>query len=402
MKHRILVVDDDPFVRKIVISALNSRYRVDAAESGEQALKMLGNDEPYAAILADMIMVGMTGVELLAECEKRSPFTERILVTGDTKQQTAVVAVNVGHVFRFLAKPFDVPVLLEVVDEAMKHRDVMLAEQALLDTTLRNSINILLEIMSAAEPHCFELSQRLRLTVRTFAMAQHLPNAWELEMAAALARIGTATLPAPVLRKLSADEQLNTEEERLLAQVPEMGWRLLKAIPRLEGVAESVRYQAKNFDGTGLPIGPIVRDDIPLGARVLKIFTCRALLEMEGIAQAQAKQQMEARRGEFDPALLQASFEVFPQYLLQGVSAKAEVHMVAVADLRANQVVVTDIRTKDGVKVVTAGSRLTKMAIQRIANYVELRLLTGPFCVQEIPVEQASSLTHSPFEVAAT
>jgi hypothetical protein len=313
-----------------------------------------------------------------------------------------VGAINTARVFRFLPKPLSVVQLFEAVEAAVTQHDVAIAEQQLLDSTLRSTINILVEIISTIDPRSFEISQRLRRTVRTFATELNLPHVWELELAAVLARIGTATLPTTVLFKLGAGAPLNIEEKTLLAGVPEIGWRLLKTIPRLEGVAEAVRFQAKHFDGHGVPRNIAISGEaIPLGGRILKIFTDRALFEMDGIAKSQARRQMEERLGEYDPHLLEESFRSFPDYILQGVSAALEVQTVYAQDLRPEQTVVTDIKTSDGMVIVAAGSRLTTMLIQRICNHLELGLLAEPFCVQDVVVEESATATELPFESPA-
>jgi response regulator RpfG family c-di-GMP phosphodiesterase len=402
MRHRILVVDDEQPLLNLLTASLGDHYIVETARSADEALQRLRTADPYAVIIADLIMPGMNGIDLLAECEKIDPLTVRVVLTGDPKRQTVIDVINRGHVFQFIPKPVMQPELTATVEAAVRQHDVLRAEQGLLDTTLRTSINLLLEVLSTLDAHSFELSERVRRSVGLFARRLRMPNAWELEMAASLARIGAATLPTDELHKVaSGDTPLDHKEEDLVQRIPLMGWQMLKAVPRMERVAEAVRYQSKHFDGGGYPGDDIAGDQIPIGARILKVFMDRAALEVDGVAKAKAREQMGARAGVYDPMLLEASFRCFPDYILSGISATEQVRIVPAADLQANQVLVAEIRTSDGLLFAAAGTRLTPLILQRIHNHVALKNISEPFCVQPPAAETADVATAAPMPAAA-
>ncbi len=82
MSKRILVIDDDEFVRKSFTLALTgSGYEVDTAESGEKGLKKAGN-ERYDLIYLDLKMPGLNGVETLRELRKRDRDIPIYIVTA--------------------------------------------------------------------------------------------------------------------------------------------------------------------------------------------------------------------------------------------------------------------------------------------------------------------------------
>ncbi len=201
-------------------------------------------------------------------------------------------------------------------------------------------------------------------------------------MDAGLARIGTATLPPTVVAKFANREKLSPAEKALVGKIPEISARMLESIPRLERVAEIVRYQWKHYDGSGLPADQRSGDAIPRGARILKIFTDRAWLELDGLAKAETRQKMEAQKGVYDPELLAASFRHFPDSTVQE-SAPMPMVVLPESELKPKQVAVIDIVTTTGLRLVAAQSRLTAAAIQRIRNHCELGNLSGPFCVRE-------------------
>jgi len=116
--YRILVVDDDPGMRLAMVETLKrKKYQVDSAEDGASGLTRLSR-HPYQALITDMRMPGMTGLELLGQVKKISPATEVILVTAYGTVQTAVDAMKVGA-YDYLQKPFSTTDLETIVYNAL-------------------------------------------------------------------------------------------------------------------------------------------------------------------------------------------------------------------------------------------------------------------------------------------
>jgi len=111
MNERILFVDDEGAVLEGYERILHKDFEPDLASSGEQALVMMSGSSPYAVVVSDMRMPGMDGVQFLSRVREISPQTVRVMLTGNADIQTAMTAVNEGHIFRFLTKPCDPPVL---------------------------------------------------------------------------------------------------------------------------------------------------------------------------------------------------------------------------------------------------------------------------------------------------
>jgi response regulator RpfG family c-di-GMP phosphodiesterase len=381
-------------------SVLKDRYVVETARSAEEALQRLQHDTDFAVVVADIFMPGISGIELLSQCAKLSPDTVRIAVTGDPGRDTVVDSVNEGNVFRFVSKPVRLEVMAEIIESAIERYDSLRLERDMMETTVRTSVNLLLEVLATIDPPSFELSQRVRTSVRVFVRKMRLPNAWELELAASLARIGMVALPTDVLRKVAREAPLGAREAELLRQVPVLGAQLLKQVPRMGRVAEAIRYQAKNFDGSGSPDDATSGSHIPLGARILRIFVDRATLEIDGVASREAHRMMASRIGAYDASLLEDSFECFPEYILSAVSAEKEVRLVSADELQPDSTLVTEIRTLDRLLLVAAGTRLTPLIVQRIRTHVALGTVTGPFGVQ-VPTAEDTKASANPFPILA-
>ncbi len=114
---KILLVDDDKALLEIYekIFKLNG-FDVISCENGEKALNALETNQISVAI-ADIIMPKMSGIELLREIKKRSPYTEVIMLTAEGSISGAVEAVKDGA-FSYLVKPADVDDLISKIKKA--------------------------------------------------------------------------------------------------------------------------------------------------------------------------------------------------------------------------------------------------------------------------------------------
>ncbi|KAA0225383.1 sigma-54-dependent Fis family transcriptional regulator [Fimbriimonadia bacterium ATM] len=105
-KPRILVVDDEPNIRRILQAALErSGYVVTTAESGEHALELLANTD-YTLVISDVLMPGITGVELLKRIKSKKPDVPVLIVTAFGTIPQAVEAIRAGAA-DYITKPFD-------------------------------------------------------------------------------------------------------------------------------------------------------------------------------------------------------------------------------------------------------------------------------------------------------
>jgi len=115
MNRRILLVDDHADFQRGVRSLLVPQYEVVLAQSGVEALARMEREGPFAVVVSDYGMPGMTGIELLGELAAEWPETVRILLTGCADLGLALEALEKGAIFRFLTKPPDARRLRDAV-----------------------------------------------------------------------------------------------------------------------------------------------------------------------------------------------------------------------------------------------------------------------------------------------
>ncbi len=137
----VLVVDDEPRVLDALEAVLAAEFRVLRAESGEHALRNLA-DTDVAVIVTDYRMPGMTGVELLRRSQDVAPEAVRILLTAYTDVESLMEAINTGHIYHVLPKPWDPNELLLVVRRAAE-RYALAQENARLKDELELALNTL-------------------------------------------------------------------------------------------------------------------------------------------------------------------------------------------------------------------------------------------------------------------
>lgn len=118
-KPRLLLVDDERQVLDGLALHLRRNYEVVARTSGEEALATLEREADFTAVISDLRMPGMNGVELLTEVRARTPETARILLTGYADVTSAIAAVNDAAVHRFLTKPCAPAQLARALEEAV-------------------------------------------------------------------------------------------------------------------------------------------------------------------------------------------------------------------------------------------------------------------------------------------
>ena len=120
MKYKILIVDDEPANLRALQRLFREDYDVLVAASGIEALDLLNHHE-VALLVTDQRMPEMTGIELLKKTVTLRPRMLRIILTGYTEVDALVEAINCGHVYRYVTKPWTNEELRLTVKRALEH-----------------------------------------------------------------------------------------------------------------------------------------------------------------------------------------------------------------------------------------------------------------------------------------
>ena len=157
-KHTLLVVDDEPDVCDSVYDLLRREFNVLKARSAEEGTRLMQEHEVHI-IMTDQRMPQITGVELLSKIRQRHPRAVRMLFTGYADLESVIAAINQGHVFQFVKKPWRPEDLQAAVREAAVEYD-RLVDQAEEIHHLRGELQALQERLAALEAEVQQLRRQ--------------------------------------------------------------------------------------------------------------------------------------------------------------------------------------------------------------------------------------------------
>jgi len=363
MSENILLVDDEPNVLDAYRRNLRKQFNIVTATGGAEALAAMHSQGPFAVVVSDMRMPEMDGVEFLMKAKQLAPDTVRLMLTGNADQQTAIDAVNKGDVFRFLNKPCEPEDMANSLNDAIKQHHLIRAEKEVLEDTLKASIETLAEVLSLISPHVFGRTTRIKRYMLECANILKLPNSWELESAALMSQMGCVTLPEELTKKVLSLSSLNAEESELYNRHPLLGAQLIGKIPRMATVADSIKYQHKYYDGSGSPTDAIQGEDLPIGARILRVLLDYDLLETAGLHGSAALDKLKRREGKYDPKVISA----FEQLLQKELGSQEKT--VSVTQLNDSMILAEDVLTKGGTLLMCKGQQASESVAERLTNF---------------------------------
>ncbi len=131
-RSRILIVDDEEAILETMTFTFEEDYEVLTAGSAHRALELLDEHAPVAAVITDQRMPEMTGVEFLKTVYESHPNTTRIILTGYADGDAMVQAINEGHVYAYVSKPWEPDELKQLVQRAVELHDLRMRNDQLL------------------------------------------------------------------------------------------------------------------------------------------------------------------------------------------------------------------------------------------------------------------------------
>jgi len=137
-RHTLLVVDDEPDVVQSLQDLLRREYRVLGATRAREGLRLL-HEQPVHVVMTDQRMPEISGVDFLRSVRRDRPEAIRLLFTGYADIKAVIDAINEGHVYRYITKPWDPDELLTILRQASEQYDLLQERQRLLDDLSRKN-----------------------------------------------------------------------------------------------------------------------------------------------------------------------------------------------------------------------------------------------------------------------
>ncbi|MCM1127661.1 MAG: response regulator [Lachnospiraceae bacterium] len=336
----ILIVDDDPVNRKILGKLFSSYYRIKEAEDGNAGLEqILEADSRFCAILLDVMMPGMDGIEVLRRL-KGLGLLERIpvfLITAESGAGVMKEAYELG-VMDVISKPVVSYMVLRRVRsiielfEARKHlsatvenQNAELLEQA--EKIIQLNQGMIEALATAIEfrneesgGHVQRIREITKIILENTVFGEGL-DAEEIEniaLASVMHDVGKITIPDAVLTKPA---KLTAEEYEIMKSHTTKGVNILERIPQLRdsGVydyaCDIARHHHERWDGKGYPDG-LAGDEISLWAQVVSLadvydaLSCRRVYKPPIPRKEVLEMIRTGQCGQFNPRLLDSFFEV--------------------------------------------------------------------------------------------
>ncbi|MBI9113064.1 HD domain-containing phosphohydrolase [Maridesulfovibrio ferrireducens] len=352
-KSRILFVDDEINLLKSIKAMFRKQYSVDIAEGPEKGIKMIKNGNKYAVIISDLKMPGMDGIEFLHRVQKITPDTTRIMLTGHADVEAATLAVNRGHVFRFLTKPVQAEEMRRILDAAIKQYSLVTSEKELLRGTLRGCIRVLTDVLSVVSPETFSLSQRIkRLAVKT-AERLGIRNTNQLELAAMLSQLGCISLSESTLHKIHSGEELTEIEQKEFESHPSISVKLLSNIPRLDQVIEIISKQNKSAEDF---------PDMPFESKIIKACLDFETFRSKGFDSSTAFSEMKKNIEWYDKDIIESLESAAT------IESHYEQEMLPVSRLKPGMIMNQNLSTPTGVLIIAKGQEIGDAILARLNN----------------------------------
>ena len=127
----LLVVDDEPDILSAIARLFRKRYRVLVAQTVEQAQQML-QSEAIEVVLADQRLPRQSGIEFLCHIRETHPDIVRVLFTGYASIDDVINAINEGHVYRYISKPWKPQELQLLIEQAFEFHAIQKERRGLL------------------------------------------------------------------------------------------------------------------------------------------------------------------------------------------------------------------------------------------------------------------------------
>jgi putative two-component system response regulator len=339
MKERVVIVDDEPAIRGLLLAYLSSlSLDCHPAQDGAEALAIAVEEPRPSLVLSDIEMPGLSGVELLQRLKSLDETIQVVMVTGVQQMATVRQCVRSGA-YDYIVKPFDADDLLNTVERALERGRLIRQNEAYRLNLERMVLEQTMEIRQTRDIALLTLARLAES--RDTATGQHLERMAEysrrlaeeaarepalgiteefvdqLYKSSPLHDIGKVGIPDAILLKPGP---LAPHEMAVMRTHPQIGGDTLrKVIERYQGhsflrMGMEIAYSHhERWDGSGYPYR-LAGTQIPLAARIVALadtydtITSRRPYKVAFDHEEALRRIARDRGAHFDPMLVDVFF----------------------------------------------------------------------------------------------
>lgn len=237
--NKILIVDDEKEILRMLTQLLQSEYQIFTAENATDGLKILEKNDIHV-VISDHRMPLCTGVEFLEQVSQLRPESIRILLTGYSDVEVVTAAINRGHIYKFLTKPWNTELFFIEIKDACRFYNLQQNNKNLTEELRRYTTTL--------ESKVTQRTNALKQSNERFqTLIESIPDwVWELDQTYCFCYCSRQSLevigypPEELLGKFPADFLFSSEEaqtfQKVLDQAPQnrknVSYALLQAIDK--------------------------------------------------------------------------------------------------------------------------------------------------------------------------
>ena len=171
----LLIVDDEPNVLKSLKRLLsNNDFNILTAPDAKEGLKALTTCDIHV-VISDYRMPGLNGVEFLSQVKEKYPDTIRMILSGYADVTAVVEAINDGHVYKFMAKPWNDQEITTSIMRAFEQHQ-LIKENSILNSVLNDRNQELEDLAKSLEDEVIRRTRDLEIKNRALTVAQNILN----------------------------------------------------------------------------------------------------------------------------------------------------------------------------------------------------------------------------------
>lgn len=284
--NKILVIDDEPEVSKVLEKMLNKAgYEVTTVQSGKQALEKIIN-EPYSLVLCDVMMPEMDGLTVLSEIKKINTLLPVVMMSGLGTHDRVIQSLEKGAV-DFLGKPFNFLQVNRIIQKFLRPdhysppaasgeprpngggREYASSFTHLMREGYIGLLDMIDKMIGLKNPYLKDHVRNVDEYSTKLAQALKLPEGIVevIHCAAILHDIGKVGVNDLILLKPA---KLNEDEWKHMKEHPRIGRSIIEPLRFFRAEEPLILHHHEHFNGKGYPNG-LTKDAIPLGARIIAV-----------------------------------------------------------------------------------------------------------------------------------
>ena len=259
MNKRVLIVDDELNLLRSLQRNLRGKFDLTIAEGGVAGMTQILEGGPFGAIVSDLRMPEIDGLQVLGLARLVVPDTFRVMLTGNVSSHLALHDSNSRPWFQYVSKPCSTESLLSVLSEGLDRYEMA-------NSARRRNSQMVSEggstKSSGTSREAVVRCQRLRQLARRLGDLLNLNETWQYELAGMLSQLSRIV---PVADS-EQHQRIDDHDEASLRKQAEISSRIIREIPKLEQIADIVGHQyTPEFE-------PTVPDCIRKGTRILRML----------------------------------------------------------------------------------------------------------------------------------